>query len=93
MSQVVEVAGKIEVQTSKRSSRVQKPQNKKSKDKTVSVNFLKGNVKKEKASVLSTLSNEELSIDDKVDSLFKVQKNLKRTTAGKPQQKIMKTKV
>ena len=33
MSQVVEVAGKIEVQTSRRSSRVQKPQNKKSKDK------------------------------------------------------------
>ena len=30
MSQVVEVAGKIEVQTSRRSSRVQKPQNKKS---------------------------------------------------------------
>ena len=93
MSQVVEVAGKIEVRTSKRSSIVQKPQNKKSKDKMVSVNCLKRNGKKERASVSSTLSNEELSIDDKVDSLFKVQKSLKRTTIGEPQQKIMKTKV
>ena len=49
MSQVVEVAGKIEVQTSRRSSRVQKPQNKKSKDKLISVNCLKRNAKKKKA--------------------------------------------
>ena len=33
MGQVVEVAGKIEVQRSRKSMRVQKPQNKKSKDK------------------------------------------------------------
>ena len=48
MSQVVEVAGKIEVQTSRRSSRVQKPQNKKSKDKMISVNCLKRNVKRKR---------------------------------------------
>ena len=70
MSQVVEVAGKIEVQTSRRSLRVQKPQNKMSKDKMISVTRLKRNVKKEKVSVSSTLA-----------------------TAGKLQQKIMKTKV
>ena len=58
MSQVVEVAGKIEVQTSRRSSRVQKPQNKKSKDKIISANCLKRNAKKEKASISSTLANE-----------------------------------
>ena len=46
MSQVVEVAGKIEVQRSRKSMRVQKPQNKKSKDKMISVNCLKRNVKK-----------------------------------------------
>ena len=46
MSQVVEVAGKIEVQTSRRSWRVQRPQSKKSKDKMISVNCLKRNVKK-----------------------------------------------
>ena len=48
MSQVVGVAGKIEVQTSGRSLRVQKPQNKKSKDNMISVTCLKRNVKKEK---------------------------------------------
>ena len=48
MSQVVEVAGKIELQTSRRSSKVQKSQNKKSKDKMISVNCLKRN-DKEKA--------------------------------------------
>ena len=37
----------------------------------ISVNCLKRNVKKEKVSVSSTLANEELSIDDKVDSLVK----------------------
>ena len=68
MSQVVEVAGKIEVQTSRISSRVQKPQNKKSKDKMIKVNCLKRNVKKEKASVSFTSANEDPSIDDKVDS-------------------------
>ena len=83
MSQVVEVAGKIEVQTSRRSSRVQKPQNKKSKDKMISVNCLKRNVKKEKASVLSTLANEELSSDEKVDSLVKSAEKLEENHCWK----------
>ena len=54
MSPVVEVARKIKVQTSRRSSRVQKPQNKKSKDKLISMNCLKKNAKKKKASVSFT---------------------------------------
>ena len=82
MSQVVEVAGKIEVQTSRRSSRVQKPQNKKSKDKMISVNCLKRNVKKEKVSVLSTLANEEL-FDNKVDSLVKSAEKLEENHCWK----------
>ena len=45
MSQVVEVAGKSEVQTSRRSSR-NKNHTTKGKDKMVSVNCLKRNVKK-----------------------------------------------
>ena len=44
MSQVVEVAGKSEVQTSRRSSR-NKNHKTKSKDKIISVNCLKRNVK------------------------------------------------
>ena len=78
MSQVVEVAGKIEVQTSRRSSRVQKPQNKKSKDKLISVNCLK-----RKKRVLFTLANEELSIDDKVDSLVKSAEKLEENHCWK----------
>ena len=71
MSPVVEVARKIKVQTSRRSSRVQKPPNKKSKDKLISMIYLKKNAKKKKGSVSFNLANEELSIDDKVDSLVK----------------------
>ena len=37
----------------------------------ISVNCLQRNVKKEKASVLSTLANEELSTECRVDSLVK----------------------
>ena len=81
MNQVIEVAGKIE--TSRRSSRVQKPQNKDSKDKMISVNCLKRNVKKEKASVLSTLANEELSSDEKVDSLVKSAEKLEENHCWK----------
>ena len=83
MSQIVEVAGKIEVQTSRRSSSEQKPQNKKSKDKMISVNCLKRNVKREKASVSSTLANEELSIDDKLDSLVKSAEKLEENHCWK----------
>ena len=83
MSQVVELAGKIEVQTSRRSSRVQKPQNKNSKDKMISVNCLKRNVKKEKVSVLSTLAIEKLSIDDKVDSLVESAEKLEENHCWK----------
>ena len=81
MNQVVEVAGKIE--TSRRSSRVQKPQNKDSKDKMISVNCLKRNVKKEKASVSSTLANEELSIDEKVNSLVESAEKLEENHCWK----------
>ena len=83
MSQVVELAGKIEVQTSRRSSRVQKPQNKNSKDEMISVNCLKRNVKKEKVPVLSTLAIEELSIDDKLDFLVKSAEKLEENHCWK----------
>ena len=49
----------------------------------ISVNCLKRNVKKEKASVLSTLANEELSSDEKVDSLVKSAEKLEENHCWK----------
>ena len=82
MSQVVEVAGNIEIQTSRKTSRVRKPQNKKRKERMPNKTGCK-TAKKEKETVLSTLTNEERTIDEKVDSLVRSAEKLEKTHCWK----------